>query len=233
MITVVIPHFYSQRRDNLRRIIYSLDHGSMRIDEVLIWNNDPELIHVHGAYVIQSHRNVGCQARILAALMARGDRVLFLDNDVAVNHKTIENLVRWHDELGGVVTVEGRQAVRGHYSQWPKIYGHGITTPTRLFLSLGRGEMVRRQDLNRVLHHFPFDPETKMDDLLLSQAYLKSKIPVHVIPCLRGVSDLQDLPMYGVGFCKEPNFYEQREKVASTIVVPRDEESLKAQAESA
>lgn len=238
-LSVIIPHYYPARVPNLQRIIMSICTGSVWPDEVIIWNNDPQPVHVPGAVglpvlVVQSPRNVGSQARLVAALMARGNRVMFLDNDVAVNRRTVENLLR-HSSAhpDAAVTVEGRLRTDTEYKRWPKVYGHGVAVMTKVDLSLGRGEMVRRDVLLSVLRNFPFEEKTRMDDLHLSHAYERGHVPIFVVPCHRGIEDLEDLPMYGVGMCQEPGFYEERTRVAKTIVIEDDPESLKSQAERA
>jgi hypothetical protein len=91
--------------------------------------------------------------------------------------------------------------------------------------------MVRRDTLLSVLGSFPFEDSTVMDDLWLSACYEENAVDVYVVPCVKGESDLEDLPMGGVGLCKTPGFNEERTRVALTIAC--DPETLRAQAESA
>lgn len=235
-LTAIIPHFYPERRGNLSVIVRDLCSGTVCPEEIIIWNNENYRLLISGALVVQSPRNIGAKARLLAAMMARGERILFLDNDVTVCRNTIENLLFWstraiNDE--GVVTLEGRERpfAMAPYSRWPKIYGKGLAEPRHVFLSLGRGEMVRRSVLLRVISSFPFEETTVMDDIWLSECYARHHIPVQVVPCVPGDSDLTDLSMGGVGLCKTPNFMEERTRVA--VIIARDEETLRAQAESA
>ena len=234
MITAIIPHYYAERRSNLMIIVNSLLGGTLPPSEILIWNNEHNAtIQVSGALVIQSPRNVGAQARVVAAMIARGERLLFLDNDMSVNDRTVENLYQWSLKLDGVVTLEGRERPTPltPYQRWPKIYGKGLTEPRPVFLSLGRGEMMRRSVLQSVASDFPFEPTTVMDDLHLSNCFMKRGVSVNVIPSKAGESDLRDLPMGGVGLCRTPDFVENRNRVAITIAC--DYEALKSQAESA
>jgi len=225
-LSVVIPNFYVERLSNLREIIASIQTGSLWPDEIIIWNNlDAQPIAFPGlkpeVLVVQSPRNVGSQARLLAAMMARGEWVLFLDNDTAVRRRTIENLVVHADRyanVDAVMTLEGREFIQGvPYARWPKVYGHGLKSPRNVYLTLGRGEIVRRRVLNRVIGSFPFDERTQMDDLHLSDAYDRSGVPVLVVPCEKGFSDLHDISMGGVGMCKDANWNARRDEVARAI----------------
>lgn len=238
-LSVVITHYFDERRSNAADIIASVHTGNVWPDEIIIWDNGPtplELIRYRAPEIVhvRSSRNVGSQARVLAGLMARGERVLFLDNDTRLCRFTISNLLSWSDALGrSVVTLEGRQAQGGHYSRWPKVYGRGLKNAQKVFLSLGRGELVHRSVLNEAAAHFPFGPSSEMDDMLLSQAYARIGADVVVVPCRAGRSDLEDISMGGVGACKTPNWNEKRDLVARTLTIPCDEDSLRAQAESA
>lgn len=234
-ISVIIPHYYAGRRANLEVIVRDLRAGSRVPDEIIIWNNEPgATIFVNHALVVQSPRNLGAQARIVAAMMARGERILFLDNDISVHHQTVEELYDWSRAYeNSVVTLEGRErpSPLTPYSRWPKIYGKGLSEPRAVFLSLGRGEMMKRSVLLSVVSDFPFDPTTVMDDLHLSNCFLKHGVNVHVVPSTTGVSDLKELQMGGEGLCKTPDFTEKRNEVARIIAC--DYETLKSQAESA
>jgi hypothetical protein len=235
-LTAIIPHFYWERTGNLRTIVDSLRSGTVVPEEIIVWNNERDPVTIAGAFVVQSPRNIGAKARLLAAVMARGERVLFLDNDIAVRRRTVENLLSWscrHWERPTVVTLEGRERPfsGAPYSRWPKVYGRGLREPAPVFLSLGRGEMLRRRDLLAVLPGFPFEDSTVMDDLWLSECFFRHEMSVVVVPCVPGESDLEDLPMGGVGLCRQATFNAERTRVALTIAC--DEEALRAESESA
>lgn len=230
-LTAIIPHFYRERERNLPVIVESLHTGTLVPDEVIIWNNEKAPVRVDGALVVQSPRNVGAQARFLAAMMARGDRVLFLDNDVCVNRKTVQNLYKWStDKPDSVVTLEGRTRpyVGSPYGHWPKLYGRGLKESHEVFLSLGRGEMMTRSRMMHAISIFPFETTTVMDDLWFSACCEEKNIPIYVVPCIPGESDLVDLQMGGVGLCKDPQFNALRDKTVKEIM-----DDLKAEAETA
>lgn len=218
-LAVVIPHFFEERTANLTRIVETLERSSYPVDEIIVWNNATRTVqYPSSVLMIYCPKNIGPQGRFLGAMVSRCKRILFLDNDTAVNEGTIANLVGWQTALGGVVTCEGREGISGaRYSSWPKFYGHGLPAPKKVFHTLGRGELIERTLLNEVIGDFPFGPEAQMDDLLFSDALARHQVPVHVVPCVRGTSDLVDLPMGGKGMCKEPDYQERRNAVIQTL----------------
>lgn len=218
-VSAVVPHFFETRERNLGTITESLFAGTIAPIEVIIWNNTPFFGGVASpddrVHIVQSPWNIGPAGRLLAAMIARGTHVLFLDNDTAVRTQTVENLIRWSTQWPwSVVTLEGREGIRGaRYGNWPKYYGHDLMEPRRVFHTLGRGELVPKRIVNQALGHFPFDALAQHDDLLLSNAYSAIDVPVRVVPCVRGISDLADLPMGGEGMCKSETFHEERNAV--------------------
>ena len=217
-VTVVIPHFYAEREPNLSAIAEAFLSGTVRPREILVWCNEP--LHgppPKGISVIVSHRNVGSQARFLAALAAQGEKVLFLDNDVCPQPRTVEALLYWQERLGEIVTLEGRIKNPGSYRSWRKLYGSSVTEPVEVQISLGRGEMLPRVMLPRLLQHFPFRSDTVMDDLWLSAAAAREGIRMRVVPASKDDASLKELPQYGVGLCLRPEFYAERDAALAAI----------------
>jgi hypothetical protein len=222
-VSVVIPHYYPEREPNLWKIVDAFNSGTVRPVEILIWCNSPlqnrSLRLQTGVQLFLSPRNVGAQGRFLAALAARGEFVFFLDNDVAPQVKTLENILEWQKSLpSSILTLEGRMALTDKpYGSWPKKYGHGLADAIQVELSLGRGELVARKDLPHILSDFPFDPLTVMDDLWFSSGAMQEGKQIWVVPCKKGESALTDLPMYGTGLCMEPAFYAERDLALKAI----------------
>lgn len=217
MISAVIPHFFRERESNLPIVIDALRNGTHPPDEILIWNNDrPISIGLPGVDIIQSHRNVGCQARFLAALAARSEFVWFQDNDVAVCERTLEEMVAWNEKLGGVTSFDGR-CVPGSYRKSTLITsGPELREPHAVDITLGHGEVIRRDLLRRILSHFPFDESTVMEDLYFGWACKRAGVARWVVPTsARG--GLRSLPMHGVGSCKQPGHYTQRDRICAEI----------------
>lgn len=220
-VSVIIPHYYKERERNLLQITDALYRGTVRPDEIIIWNNDspfdPMFIQGMMVDVIQSHRNVGCQGRFIAALTARSDYVIFQDNDVMVQQNTIENLLRW-SYFGGVITLDGRTVSPGEGYKKSVLYTTGpeMKAPIKVDMSLGHMEMVGRKLLYSILSNFPFDETTEMEDLYFSAACKLLGVPIHVVPSNHGAG-LVALSMGGVGSCLTDGHYDKRDAICKEI----------------
>jgi hypothetical protein len=215
-VSVVVPHYPRERNENLALVL----GGVKAADEVIIWNNTGSdisgwLPQTSQVRVIQSHRNLGPKARFLAALAARGDLVLFQDNDVALLPDALELLVGYAERLPhSVLTLSGR-VVRGGSYRGSVL----VRCPDRIVpvdISLGQAELIERSALPRILGHFPFEDATRMDDLHFSAACKSARYPVLAVPglCFR------DLDMHGVGSCKQPDHYAEREALCARLFPP-------------
>ena len=214
-VSVVIPHFYAAREPNLPALVTRLLTGTVRPEEILIWNNDAPLrVRLPAPVaVIQSPRNLGCQARFLAALVARGDAVVFQDNDVMVRPRTLAALVRWATRAPRAIwTLDGRAATAEPYRRWHKI--RRITgAPQRVTVSLGRLELVTRATVREILAVFPFGEGAAMDDLAFSACARQRDIPIYVPPT-EPDEHLDRLPEHGVGACRTDGHYDRRDAIA-------------------
>lgn len=221
-VTAVIPHYFSVREAALAVVIESLKRSTHRPAAIHVWDNTAQLATGRSDVWISPSPNIGPQGRFLAALQAQTDYVLFLDNDVAVDAEAVANLLARHAALDqgvlAIATLEGRQAGDArHYRDWVKVYGHGCTSPVRVAVSLGRGELVPTAILPRLLQHFPFQRLGVMDDLWFSACAAKEQIPIYVVPCVKGVSSLHDLPRHGTGLSAEPGYYAARSAAIQDI----------------
>lgn len=218
-VSVIIPHYFPERIPHLTRIVADLRAGSVPPDEILIWNNETQpLASLANVTIIQSPRNLGPQARFLAALMATSETVVFLDNDTTVNPDTIQTLLQGAERFPtAILTLEGRHQRGASYREWPKVYGHQITSPHRVTMSLGRGELVRRSLVPSLVGEFPWDLSTIMDDLWWSAAAARLGIPIYVVPSVRKVSHLTDLPRHGTGASATRAYYASRDQTVREI----------------
>jgi len=214
-ISVVVPHYYQERNRNLLSIIASLRRGTIIPDEIVIWANSPiNNVILTGASVIQSHRNVGAQARFIAALTAVGDYIVFHDNDVMVGKRTLEHLLEWSEKMpASIISVDGRNFNGPEKRYTSTTLVQSPAHPTRVDISLGHLEMVRRTDIPRILATFPFGEEARMDDLQWSAAAARAGVPIFAVPA----DAVTGLSMGGVGSCKEPDHYRERDRLCQTI----------------
>lgn len=225
-VSVIIPHFFKARAEHLQRIVADLNAGTVPPGEIVIWNNDvadglPDLSQ-HNVTLLQSTEgNSGPQARFKAAQQATGDYILFMDNDTTVCSETVANLLNWlmPDRANPILTLEGRAcpSVGQSYRGWPKIYGHDVKSPERVTMSLGRGELVSRNAFKQLVALFPFGPTSTMDDLWWSACAAKVDIPIYVVPAVKGLSNLVNLPRYGTGISATPGYYQRRDETVQDI----------------
>jgi hypothetical protein len=203
-VSVVIPHYYVEREKNLSGITKALVQGTVCPVEIVVWCNSatgcPEDLPDE-VNVITSEWNVGCQARFLAALVARGDYVLFQDNDVCVRRRTVENLLQ-KVSPGKVASLDGYRVPPVGYAERRRFLGWQQASPVLVNVTLGRMEMIERKTLLRVLRDFPFGPSTEMDDLAFSAACKKNDVPIFVVPALDRDEVFINLPDGGVGMSK-------------------------------
>ncbi len=212
-LSAVIPHFYAARVRHLHALIASLRAGSLVPDEIIVWNNDRPMGESAplGVEMIQSPRNVGAQARFLAALMARGDDVLFLDNDLVLKPETVAQMRIAMRALDGqtMVTLQGYDIPPGgRYTAKRKVRTGIVTVPERVTVSLGRAELVRRVTLLRLLSDWPCDETSAMDDLWLSAAAHRHGVPMWVGP----TDGYTDAPVQD-GYERRPGHYDERDRV--------------------
>jgi hypothetical protein len=103
-----------KRPDNIRLIVDSLQALEF-IDEILVWNNNPEIelsYSLPNVRVIQSPKNLGCAARYVCAAQARNEVIYTQDDDalvldvaqryesfVADPNRITHGLSQWHCRL--------------------------------------------------------------------------------------------------------------------------------------
>ena len=229
-VSVVIPHYYVEREKNLHEIVKALCSGTVLPIEIIIWCNTELILQssvfeffndddrVTSVRFIESSWNVGCQARFLAALVARGDYVLFQDNDVCVRRRTVENLLH-RAEPNTVVSLDGYYVPPIGYTMRSRCLGWHQPRPVSVNLTLGRMELVERKTLLRVLRDFPFGPETEMDDVAFSSACKKNGVPIFVVPAPDRDFVFVNLPDGGVGLSKgmPPSYVARRDSASKEL----------------
>jgi hypothetical protein len=107
-----------KRHQNLREIVANLNATGL-VDEVIIWNNNPEVTLRAGpeATIINSSANFRAIARYGAALLAKNDTILFQDDDVMYEP---EGIVTLHHDLhrrpDRIYGFRGRMLDNGRYT---------------------------------------------------------------------------------------------------------------------
>jgi len=217
-VTAVIPVFYPERRQNLPIVVEALRAGSRVPDEIIVWNNGEPIDPIDGVSVVQSHRNVGCQGRFYAALMAKSDIVLFTHDDLLVGRDTLDDLVDWHyQDPKAVWAMHGRVATDGGYEAWRSLKATSGGSPTRLDVALGRCDLVPASILRTILSRYHWPATVEMDDLWFSASARLQGIDL-LLPPMPESAQFRKLSSQGVGYCHQADWYQQRDACARRII---------------
>jgi len=217
-VTAVIPVFYPERRQNLPVVVEALRAGTRVPDEIIVWNNGAPVDPIDGVSVVQSHRNVGCQGRFYAALMATTDLVLFTHDDLLVGRDTLDDLVRWYaTKPAAVWAMHGRIAIEGPYEFWQSLKAMDDSMPRRLDVALGRCDLLSAVVLRRILSRYHWPPTVEMDDLWFSASARLQGIELF-LPPMPESAQFRKLSSQGVGYCHQPDWYQQRDDYARRII---------------
>lgn len=97
-ITAILLHYYQERTMQVRRIVQDLRLGSIGPDNIIVFNNNPEvrLVPFGKEIVINSSHNFRWLIRYALGLVTESDCCLFLDDDVTVTGGTLEYLLDYH-----------------------------------------------------------------------------------------------------------------------------------------
>lgn len=215
-VTAIIPHFFKQRRKSLLDAVRAVH---TQVDEVLVWNNDSESLHLPHARVIDSPVNIGPAARFWATLTVKNPYgyVFFQDNDVLVPPGTVRSMLDWTMTYPGHVLSLHGYNVKDSYRD--REFVLGVDKPTQANVTLGRAELVPMHVITRIMKGFSGVPFPKMDDLWFSSCLKQLGIKIYVVPGL-----ICNLPGWKEGASAEEGYYDEREKVFSRLF-PKEDDS--------
>lgn len=215
-ISVVIPHYWAERRVNIPQVVAALREGECIPDEIIIWNNEePFKINEPSTYVVQSPFNLGCKARFLGAMVARSEYILFMDNDVFVKRHTLRDLQHWAGKLEGIVSFCGRQLTEGmsYFDGRSLVSGHLLIAPTAVDVAMGQCELVKKSVVNKMLGDLPFEATNVNDDMWFSVVAKEHGIMRWVVPFVAGESGFE-VRDRGVGMVFNPkSFLPERDEL--------------------
>ena len=218
-ITAVVLHYYPERTENIPKIVKDLRDNSHPPDEIIIFNNNPEVVYSGDGTVINSGKNYGGRARYPIALLEPSDYYYFLDDDVTSCKNTIKNFLKYADNnccygyWGKIINPK----VNSCYQSGNEFYSNHINKPQEVDLLVGEGgffvsfsvfkNMIKTEE-KLLKEGFIFGRE---EDLILSM----SNRPF-VIPTNKDEHYIR-LDTKGVGYCRTPGHFELRNEMAKKL----------------
>ena len=218
-ITAVILHYYPERTKNVPRIVKDLKDSSRPPDEIIIFNNNPEMTYSGDGIVINSGKNWGGRARYPIALLEPSDYYLFLDDDVSVRKNTIENFSKYafdsccNGYWGKIINPDSSRC----YVTGKEIYGKHISEPKEVDLLVGEATIfVSFSALKNMLkteekllkENYTFGRE---EDLITSMSNRPFVIPA------KKDEYYTRLDTKGVGYCTTPGHFGLRDIMAKKL----------------
>jgi hypothetical protein len=214
-ITAIILSHYKERESNLKRIIDDLLAGTVAPDKIVVFIDNPEINYDDDRVtVIKSTKSFLPHIRFALGLVSDTDYCFFIDDDLTVRNKTLENFAFFaHPQaiLGLEGSVLGKTdnpytddtpIKRGNEARPVDIIIRTYFVPTKLLLY---GFALKLK--------YPKLPKVSLDDifLCLGNKYF-NKGSNYVIPVTEE-SDLTELDEAGVGQSHGEDHYRNRNLV--------------------
>lgn len=218
-ITAILLAHYKQRQSNLKRIVDDLLAGTVRPETVCIFVDDPEIdFSDDRVTIIRSDHSFLPRIRFSLGSYFESDYCFFVDDDLTVNPKTLENLVEFSKKINDPRAILGmRGSILG---DTPTPYANDVSIKSASELTevdiVLRTYFVPRLSMfagSWMQAEHPDLPSVSLDDvyLCLGNKYLNGG-KNYVIPIDQETST-RDLPEEGVGQSVAGLHYENRNKV--------------------
>lgn len=221
-ITAIILFHYKEREDNIKRIIDDLLSGSVKPEEIIIFLDNSEIdFYDERVTLIRSSRSFLPSIRFALGSMVDTDYCFFIDDDLSVKNKTLENFVKYSYEVP--MSILGLEGSTLGNTETP----YSNDTPIKRGSKLQEVDIIiRTYFVPRVSVMAGFDiqnlypdlPRKSLDDvyLCLGNRYLNNTSNF-VIPC-NEESDLIELPDGGVGQSFTEDHYKNRNIVCRRLM---------------
>lgn len=220
-MTAIILSHYKEREGNLKRMVDDLLAGTIKPKEIVIFIDNPEIQYADKRVTfIRSTKSFLPKIRFALGCYFDTDYCFFIDDDLTVRNKTIENFVS-HSNGDEILGLEGsilnKQSDMPYANDTPINRGNKLIevdiiirtyfVPTRLLMA-----GLKLQALYKDL------PKESLDDvyLCLGNKYLNKSLNT-VIPVDKD-SDLTELNDGGVGQSIRGIHYENRNKVCRFLI---------------
>lgn len=223
MITAIILAHYKQREANLKRIVDDLMAGSVVPQEICVFIDNPEIdFWDDRATVIRSNNNFLPRIRFALGSYFDSEYCFFIDDDLSVKHKTLENLVNNVFDSSAIYGLQG--SILGNtnnpYADDTSIKRSGREKPIEVDIVL-RTYFVPRSAMSYGLQlqaKYTDLPSISLDDVYLC---LGNKYLGHNHNYVIGVdadSDMSEIGDAGVGQSFSGLHYENRNKVCRFLM---------------
>lgn len=223
-ITAILLSHYKERESNLKRMIDDLLSGTIKPEKIIVFIDNPEIFFTDDRVtMITSSKSFLPIIRFAIGTGCDTDYCFFIDDDMTVRKKTLENLVDYAEKYPHIILgFEG--SILG-YTETPysndmsiKRDKHSSAFPVDIII---RTYFVPRHSLMAGLlirSEYPFLPLTSLDDvfLCLGNKYINNK-ENYVIP-IDEETDLTELPDGGVGQSLTEDHYKNRNLVCRILM---------------
>ena len=224
MITTILLAHYKEREKNLKRIIDDLMGGTVKPDKIIVFV-DNLTIKFKDKRVTTIYSDTPTLPIIRFALGTSCDTeyCFFIDDDLSVRKRTMENLVTHAIQLPQrILGFEGSMLgnTETPYTNDTPIQRENRSHPLSIDIII-RTYFVPTQSLMAGLFlrsMYPELPKESLDDvfLCLGNRYINNK-ENYVIP-VTGETDLTELPDGGVGQSRNGNHYKNRDFVCRFLM---------------
>lgn len=219
----ILSH-YIERQGNINKIIESLNCGTVKPDKIIVLNDNPDIeFYYHGVTCINSTHNLPVISRFALGMCLDTDRTLFIDDDLAVGPKTLENFIKYAKEYpNALLGLEGN------------ILNTDSNNPYTNGLTVNRGKKLIEVDIIiRTYFASPIMlaqamytrelfkdqlPEKSIDDIILCLSNKHHYSGRNMVIPVNKDSDVIELNPAGVGQCTNSEHYNNRNLACKTLI---------------
>lgn len=198
-----------RRAPNVRRIIALLERHPA-IDEIIVWNNNPDEPFRHGrATVIDAGRNFLCIARYAAALLARNEAIYFQDDDILVPPAALSVLLgEYERDPGRIYGQRGKNLRDG-------VYGFSAVEYGEVDIILGQVMLFSKRLLASVYGDIlALSPFERGDDIAFSLLCGRKHLAIRLDVRRLGHDDMHAL-------WRQPGHFQRRQEMVDRILASR------------
>ena len=218
-ITAIILSHYKEREGNLKRIVDDLLVGTVKPDKIIIFIDDPEIEYEDDrCTIIKSSKPFFPNIRFALGSIANTDYCFFIDDDLTVRKKTLENFT-YYGHCNTILGLEGNILASGDspYTDGKSIDRSDSYNYTDIVI---RTYFVPRESLLwgiQLQIKYPYLPNKCLDDiyLCLGNIYLNGGTN-YIIP-VGEETDITELQEGGVGQSYDGEHYKNRNYVCKFI----------------